>query len=297
MKKQLIIDPHIHFFNLSKGQYHWLEPQNEPFWSDKSLIRKDFTLSDLVLNEKFDLRGIVHIEAGFDNEHSELELAWLESEIAPQKNDLALRTIAYIDIALAHDDFVSRLNMLRVHSSFIGVRHILDGQVIEFLRSQDAPKNIALLERLSLVYELHYDSLNVSDTEFVITFFARFPSLRLVLNHAGFAHFCASDSLRFDEQEAAISKLSKLSNLHLKISGFEMSDRNYQVDDIHSCILRLSTQFDENKLMLASNFPLSLFCKSYQEFWEDAQLACTSASMSFDKLAHTNAKRFYQLAL
>ena len=66
--KHKIIDPHIHLFDLAKGQYQWLQTNNPPFWPDKHIIQKNFIEQDLKLNNNFSLEGIAHIEAGFDNE-------------------------------------------------------------------------------------------------------------------------------------------------------------------------------------------------------------------------------------
>ena len=62
-----ILDPHLHLFNLKSGDYHWLSPDNPPFWSDKAVIAKNFNESHLLLSTPFNLKGFVHIEAGFDN--------------------------------------------------------------------------------------------------------------------------------------------------------------------------------------------------------------------------------------
>ena len=64
-----LIDPHLPFFDLTKGDYHWLKPTNPPFWSDKPLIAKNFNQKDLQVSQGLELSGYVHIEAGYDNQH------------------------------------------------------------------------------------------------------------------------------------------------------------------------------------------------------------------------------------
>ena len=74
-----IIDPHIHLFDLSQGDYHWLKSQNPPSWPDKVIIERNFDLDDLTnslainltndgdyndeLIGEVSLSGFVHIEA------------------------------------------------------------------------------------------------------------------------------------------------------------------------------------------------------------------------------------------
>ncbi|HCM48032.1 MAG TPA: hypothetical protein DIS98_11195, partial [Colwellia sp.] len=65
-----IIDPHLHLFSHSRGDYHWLKSENPPFWPDKHLLQQNFYIEDLnkaLVNEEIKLKGFVHIEAGFDN--------------------------------------------------------------------------------------------------------------------------------------------------------------------------------------------------------------------------------------
>ena len=97
-----IIDPHIHFFNLSKGQYLWLAPDVEPFWPDKYKINRDFFEPDLMISPNNKLLGFVHIEAGFNNQQPQQEIAWLEKSC-----HLPFRTIAFADITSS--DFSSDL--------------------------------------------------------------------------------------------------------------------------------------------------------------------------------------------
>ena len=69
-----IIDPHIHLFALAQGKYHWLKPENPPFWPDKYKICRNVTEQELSLTKPLHLDGFVHIEAGFDNERPHLEI-------------------------------------------------------------------------------------------------------------------------------------------------------------------------------------------------------------------------------
>ena len=62
------IDPHVHLFALQEGDYHWLKPNNPPFWPDKDVIAKSTYEHHLRRASKGKLTGFVHIEAGFDNE-------------------------------------------------------------------------------------------------------------------------------------------------------------------------------------------------------------------------------------
>lgn len=114
-----IIDPHLHLFDLSQGEYSWLKPECPPFWSDKPLIAKNFSENDLTLAKPLTLAGFVHIEAGFDNQQPWREIAWLESTCK-----IPFRSIALLDITLPKALFLTQLESLMTYQSVVGVRYI-----------------------------------------------------------------------------------------------------------------------------------------------------------------------------
>ena len=109
-----IIDPHVHLFDLAKGQYLWLKPENEPFWPDKAVINKNFSASDLSLSAPLSLYGFVHIEAGFDNLEPWREIAWLEQNC--QDN---FRAVAMLDITLSPAMFNEASQLLNIEPKYI----------------------------------------------------------------------------------------------------------------------------------------------------------------------------------
>jgi predicted TIM-barrel fold metal-dependent hydrolase len=289
-----MIDPHVHFFELNKGKYDWLKHGNEPHWLDKHIINRDFSLDDLALNDDFELCGLVHIEAGFDNKQPQREIAWLESSMKlkskPSKK-FAFCSIGFIDITLEHKVFISQLNLFNQYSSFRGLRYILDEQVFSVLSQKNTLKNIAVIEERDLIFELHFNATSTLDANQVVSVFKDFKRLKLVLNHAGFIHQFEHEG----KTDKSISAIAKLDNLHIKLSGFEMTDRQYQCKTMSDTITQFAECFDVNRLMLASNFPLTLFSKLYCDYWIDALAACKSSDLDFDQIAFKTARDFYQI--
>jgi predicted TIM-barrel fold metal-dependent hydrolase len=62
--------------------------------------------------------------------------------------------------------------------------------------------------------------------------------------------------------------LAQCPNIHVKASGWEMVDRQYTVDAIKPIIKQLVAIFGGERVLLASNFPLTLFRQSYQDYWQ-----------------------------
>jgi predicted TIM-barrel fold metal-dependent hydrolase len=148
IKPMKVIDPHIHLFDLARGNYHWLDSKNPPFWPDKSKINHSFSEQDLKLGLSIELTGFVHIEAGFDNDEPWQEVTYLE-----QVCTKPFRSIATIDLLSSSADFTATIKKLVAYNTIIGVRHILDEQALEILNDKQALLNFNILNKYGLVFE------------------------------------------------------------------------------------------------------------------------------------------------
>lgn len=280
------IDPHVHFFDRAKGEYHWLCADHPPWWPDKALIARDFSPEDILskLPKHMTCLGFVHIEAGFDNAQPWREIAWLESTIIQP-----FRSIACIDLTIAPSEFEKQLSTLTTFQSVVGVRHILNEVCDVILNAPNTQKNLALLETYGLIFEAQFDANCNNSSEAIITCFSRFPRLCLVLNHGGFPP--ASAGLTWQEN---MRKLSKLSQVNVKVSGWEMTDRAFALKWIETHLQTLLGIFSTSRLMMASNFPLCLFQLSYADFWQRYESLPLNSKIR-NALFFENAQRIYQL--
>lgn len=296
MTKQLIIDPHLHLFALEQGDYHWLTPENPPHWPDKHLINRDYTLSDLVLSAIQQLAGFVHLEAGFDNKQPQREIAWL----AQQDFTTPYKSIAFIDITLPKIDFAKQLEKLLTFSSVIGCRYILDHKAATLLNSAIVSKNLVLLADNQLIFECQ---LSLTDNLAVLALekhLQQIPNLKVIINHAGLINenntpFTQQSLEKLNDQWlVALNMLSAYSQCAIKCSGWEMVQRQYcsrwQRNIIQACLYFMG----ENNVMLASNFPLCTFSKTYHQLWSD-YCALPFSTHIIKKLTYSNAKQWYKL--
>lgn len=253
-----IIDPHLHLFSLTQGDYHWLKPDQPPFWSDKAMIHADFDESDLQLNSDLTLAGFVHIEAGFDNHEPWREIAWLESQCQH-----SFRSIGCIDLTLPPSIFQQQIQSLMAYSSFVGVRHILDNHAEEILNAPQTAINLAYLAQHQYIFELQYSVADPIQHHAVMTAISAVPDLQIVLNHGGFPP-------ESQEQvwQVHMRQLSHRDHLWVKASGWEMVNRQYSFESIIRHLSFLLNTFEASKIMLASNFPLVHFQHSYASRWQ-----------------------------
>ncbi|WP_412972659.1 amidohydrolase family protein [Glaciecola sp. MF2-115] len=312
MSKVRIIDPHLHLFDLQHGEYHWLKPENPPLWPDKHVIRKTNSDKYLQKQSSFELAAYVHIEAGFDNQSGEREIANIEARAS-----LPHRSVGFIDITLDPEVFMIQLRTQAQHKSTIGVRHIFEdtelpekSTVITLLENINSFINLTLLAKHNGVFELQFDMNNPELVVQVFTFFQRIPNLQLVINHAGFAPTAyelrkTEDSDRlssaFMDWKANTQLLARLPRIAVKCSGFEMMARDYSVEHIQAVISHCIDAFGYENVMLASNFPLCELSLSYEAYW--LQLFSIVESLTSNgnclpehkkALYYDNAYRIYQ---
>ncbi len=285
-----IIDPHLHFFNLSRGDYHWLKTDNPPFWPDKAIIQRDFSEQDVSLEAPFQLCGLVHIEAGFDNDDPCRELQWLAASV----NTCPHKAIAFIDLTLPSEAFERQLAALlgcdqSCGDQLVGIRHITEGKDAELLLAPPVLDNLACLSGHRLIFEAQFELANAHISEQLARYAKALPALNIVVNHGGLV--CRQ---RYKPWLAGLEALSPCTNIAIKCSGWELAERDYQPDWMAQVIKRLLRCCGDDRVMLASNFPLCLFSSNYQDLWQrysDLPLTPTQ----WHKLSYANAKRLYQL--
>lgn len=283
-----ITDPHIHLFNLAEGEYGWLQSGSAPHWSDKSKLLNNFSELDLLLADGLCLSGYTHIEAGFNNSKSWLEVDWVESQA-----DLPVRTVGSVDLCLSPNQFNQQLTELSERSSLVGVRHIFDDQLDTIVNNPNTLSNLQRIESAGLIFELQFDSVRAGHVESVFNLFKQLPSLSIVLNHQGFGSSALSETER-EVWLVGLNKLSGLANLKVKCSGFEMLDRTFSDHTVKQTVELVVSIFGEGRVMVASNFPLITLSMSYGDYWTMVVEVLKGASLPIEKLVDLNARETYQ---
>ena len=294
-----IIDPHIHLFNLEQGDYHWLKPENPPFWPDKALINKTFNESELALSTPFQLVSFVHVEAGFDNNKPWRELTMLE-----QSCKRPFRAIATVDFTTSSQHFNKTLEKLILLPCFIGVRHILDEQALSLLTDAQVLKNVkafnsfAKKQNKTLIFETQLSLAKHAPVNALCNIINDNPKINFIINHAGFPP-ANMQTIEWQCWQSNLSKLSQFDHVAIKCSGWEMTDRNYQQTWLNESMSLILSIFGANKVMLASNFPLCLFSKkSYQDYWQSILTSAFFLKLTKQEksaLCYNNALNWYSL--
>ena len=302
-----IIDPHLHLFDLTQGDYHWLTAENPPFWRDKAQINKNFDESFLDLTP-LTLAGFVHIEAGFDNQHPWREIDWLERNCRKP-----FKAVAFIDIQLGDKLFDQQLQQLLTYPSVTGCRYILDQDAAKLLNTPQVQRNLAHLAQYGLSFDAQLPLADHKAVQALIRVITQTPTLKVIINHAGWPPYIepnlsvshsgnnlAKDNhpqgINWQSWLAGLSALAAFSQVAIKCSGWEMTERDYNMAWSGQVINKCLTHFGNHRVMLSSNFPLCLFSREYLTLWQ-SYLQLDIKPHLLELLVSANARHWYQLPL
>lgn len=261
------VDPHLHFFALDQGEYHWLRADSPPFWPDKGQIAQSFNSAEL--SSAIAAAGLapseyrfVHIEAGYNNAQPEAEIAWLAKHMAGTGIDY--RAIGCCDLLLSPESFQLQVTLLQQYECVVGVRHILDENAVEYLQRPKVQANLAWLAKQDLIFECQCDCSDPNVVTKISLFLSAYPQARWVINHSGGAVF--NDGTATTKDWARLAQLAAFPNVFIKASGWEMSDREFSLEQVKQSVLRLIDIWGDDRVMLASNAPLLHWRMGYAEY-------------------------------
>lgn len=276
-----IIDPHVHFFNLAQGQYDWLQGSNPVSWPNLATIKAPITATQLQQQTQFELAGLVHIEAGYDNQQPVNELHWLAEHLAGQN----YKAVSYANIDSHPNDFNNAIIALS-HPSLVGIRDITEGTDAMRLSNSYCLENLAQLSAHQLIFEAQFAIENLVITQQIVNYCRQLPHLQIVINHAGLP-----SDLQLWQQ--GISQLAQIANCRIKFSGFELFPALTQTQQ-QQCFDFIIKHFGIQRVMFASNFPVCQINTSYQQCWQSHFKRCTSDNM-WSQLSYKNALYCYQV--
>ncbi|TQF72143.1 amidohydrolase family protein [Pseudoalteromonas luteoviolacea] len=275
-----IIDPHLHFFDLLKGQYSWLK-ESPPNWPNIEKIRQNHLPEHLFDDPEIKLHGCIHVEAGFDNERPIRELNWLNEVLS----NLSYKAVAYTPIDASHIDFRSKLDDLS-HPSLIAIRDITEGSDAKRLLAESVIDNIQLLTQRGVHFEAQFEFTHHDVVDRLVHIYRALPNATLVINHAGF--------MEADQPwQYAVKSLAELDNCMIKFSGHELLKAPMCLKEQLRVLL---DAFGEDRVMLASNHPVCLIERSFVQQWRYYyDLVMHVAPNAWQKLSKGNAERVYKL--
>jgi predicted TIM-barrel fold metal-dependent hydrolase len=292
------VDAHVHLWDLSHIRYPWLMP---PFAEDGpngsvEPIAKDYGLDDYLADARgWDVRGIVHVDAGAEPADALKETDWLQA-----MTDARGMPNAIVAFAALNDPEVEAL--LAAHAerwSVRGIRHIVNWHPdpVRTYTPRDVTGDEAWAAGFALLgkYGLSFD-LQAYPGQFpgLAPLLERHPEVPVMINHAG---MMVGESGR-EEWRAGMRALAAIPHVAVKISGIGFAFRPWTIEQMRSYVLETIELFGTDRAMFASDFPTDKLFGGFDQHL-DAYNAIV-ADFSDDErrgLFAGNANRLYRLGL
>jgi L-fuconolactonase len=279
----IVVDAHQHFWNLETGSYPWLA--NAP-----AAIRHTFEPAELA---------------------PQLAAAGVDRTVLVQAMDSYADTDAMLARADAHDFIAGVVGWVPLHRpaeaavaierygrhpKFVGVRHLIHEEPDpDWLLQDSVQDGLGLLSEAGLSFDVV--SLLPRHLEHVSTLAARFPELRLVVDHL------SKPRIRSREWEPWASLLARAAehpNVHAKVSGLptEADHERWTVEDLRPYADHAIEVFGPERLMYGSDWPVALLAADYAAVWRaTGELLAGLSGAERAAVLGGNAVGFYRLAV
>lgn len=293
-----VIDPHVHFWDLSQVDYPWLaHPQ--PAWSgDNRRLPRRFDPPALrAAAGSVEVLASVHVEA--NPADALAEVRWLESCAAtPGSGGHPHGIVAYAD--LSSGQAPALIEQLAACGRVRGIRQILNVHADprrdyvgrHFLREPQWRAHLGMLARHGLSFDLQLYPAQVADALAVLD---ENPGVPFIVNHAGM--FTDRETVRgWREWRDGLRALAAREHAALKLSGFAMFDHHWSLESLRPYVLEAIDAFGPQRCLFASNFPIDGLHGDYAAFWSAyAQLIAGASPAERADLLARNAARWYRL--
>jgi L-fuconolactonase len=272
------IDAHQHFWALANPFTDWPTP-------DLAAIHRDFGPEDLrPLLDKTGIEGTVLVQAAPAVAETQYLLA------LAKEHSFVKGVVGWIDFEAA--DALGQMEGLASNPLLKGLRPMI--QSIEepgwVLRSE-----FDQLFRAMIAANLSFDGLvrahQIGD---LVHLAARYPELRIVLDHGGKPDIAGGAFIRW---AAATEALARHPNVHCKLSGlWTEAGADIGSEAIRPYAAHLLAVFGPERLMWGSDWPVVELAGSYADWFEQAELLLAGlSSADRAKIFGGNAAHFYRL--
>ena len=278
-----IIDAHQHFWEPSRGDYHWM-PKNNP------ILNRKYEVKDLSQASKsIDLYKTVLVQAAATNAETEYMLNIAEN------SDLVSGVVGWVNFEDPNQ--LEQLKTFTKNPKFVGVRPMI----------QDIPdenwvlnKDFDIFFKTIIDLDLSFDALGFPihlENFYIIA--SKYPSLRFVIDHLMKPKICNNDQKEFDHWKNGMSKFSNLDNVYCKFSGMVTEAcENWTEDDLKPYSNEILKIFTDKKTLWGSDWPVCNLRTDYISWCNTAQNLTNNLSLDQKQnIFYDNVIKFYKLKI
>ncbi|MBC9031883.1 amidohydrolase family protein [Sphingomonas sp. JC676] len=300
MRDLPFIDAHVHLWDLKRIRYPWLMP---PFSDDGpngsvEPIAHTYLLPDYLADaEGWDVRGIVHVDAGAVPEAALDETDWLQDMANAKGMPNAIIAFAALD-----DPNVDTL--LQAHAqrrNVRGIRHIVNWHPDprrtytprDVTRDDAWQQGFALLAKHGLSFDLQAYPGQFAALARLIE---RHPGIPVILNHCGM--MVPSDPQGRREWRAGMTALAACPSVSVKISGIGFAYRPWDIEQARGYVRDTIDIFGTHRAMFASDVPTDKLFGSFDRHLQTYRTIVSDMTTEEQRaLFADNANRVYRLGI
>ncbi|RJS93765.1 amidohydrolase [Salinisphaera sp. Q1T1-3] len=294
-----VIDPHVHFWRLDRGNQPWLENPQPNLLGDYSPMARDFGPVELCAAAgDIEIEAVVHVEADAIDPVAETEwLAGLPG--ADASHDLPSALVVGADLS-APDVGETLSRQMAASDRVRGVRQILNVHADplfdyvgrHYMREPAWRAGFEQLAAQGLSFDLQlYPDQMGSAAQLA----ADFPDVTFVINHAGM-YVDRHTTAGWRAWRDGLAALAARANVTIKLSGFGMLDHDWTHGSIRPLILQAIDTFGVERCLFASNYPVDGLYADYPTIWTAyAEILGGASASDRAALFADNARRVYRL--
>lgn len=279
-----IIDSHVHFWNIEKFNYPWLDFAQS--------INKTMQ-PDNLYNVCPSLSGLIFVQSDCDTLQALQEVDWVNSL---RNNSLIpiLGIVAYAAIENGNT-IKSYLEQLLLKPNVVGIRRSIQNEPNFLWNNSNYIDGMLLASNLGLTIDI-CAMQNQLDQLFPLLKLAckENPSIKIVLDHMGKPNI---KNNQFEEWKNSISKIAELPNVYCKISGLvtEADWLNWCSEEITPYIKYVLNVFGIDRCLYGGDWPVVNLAGGYQK-WFSYLFSTFGDDKKFQrKVLSENSLHFYNL--
>jgi predicted TIM-barrel fold metal-dependent hydrolase len=293
-----IVDPHQHFWDLSRNYYPWLsDPKPIPFrYGDYSALRRNYLPPDYLRDANgLNIVKTVHIQAEWDPRDPVGETLWL-ADVAREYGyphgivgaaDFMRPDIETVLARHARNTLIRGVRNFPAATSAAEAKRGAPG-------SMDDPawrRGYALLEKYGLSCDVqtpwwHFEAAAALARDF--------PQTQIIMNHTGLPADRSDEALA--RWRTALETAASEPNVAIKISGLGRPGLPWTLAANGPIIRDAIEIFGVGRAMFASNFPVDSLTGSFPMIYAGFRAAVSDRQIEERRmLFHDNAVRIYRL--
>lgn len=300
MRDLPFIDAHAHLWDLKRINYPWLTP---PFSDDGpngsvEPIARTYLLPDYFADAVgWDVRGIVHVDAGAVPEAALDETDWLQDMADANGMPNAIIAFAALDAPGVETLLKAHVQRRNVR----GVRHIVNWHPDprrtytprDVTRDEAWQRGFALLGNYGLSFDLQAYPAQFPELAKLIE---RHPEVSVIVNHCGM--MVPGDPQGRQEWRAGMTALASCANVSVKVSGIGFAYRPWDLEQARGYVRDTIDIFGTRRAMFASDVPTDKLFGSFDRHLQAYRTIVSDMTAEEQRgLFAGNANRVYRLGI